>query len=287
MRPERANAAYAAIFRSAILLGPPLAGLLIAALGTSVVFWIDAATFAVSALLVGLAAPAADTNTVETGARSYLADLRAGLAFLRREKVLQALMVVPTVFDTLLNPLVAVLLPVYLSRTYGSATTFGFVLGALGGGQLLGTLAYGAAAPRLSRHRTLMFAYSGVAAATLAIAALPPLPLLIGAVFISGVVMGPVGPLMQTVFQERTPRELLARVLGASAAVRLAALPLGMVGAGYAIEGVGIQACALVIAGGCGAAALWGLASRSLNEVDSDRADIQRHDDAKTREREA
>lgn len=49
---ERANATLQAIQRGARLLGAPLAGFLIAFLQTSAVLWLDAASFACSALLL-------------------------------------------------------------------------------------------------------------------------------------------------------------------------------------------------------------------------------------------
>jgi MFS family permease len=55
---ERANSFDTAIPRLAQFLGPPLAGLLIVALGATGVLWLDAATFAFSAALVAAAVPA-------------------------------------------------------------------------------------------------------------------------------------------------------------------------------------------------------------------------------------
>src|SRR5262245_56487269 len=59
VRLERVNGAFEAIQHLALLLGPPLAGILIVWLGASNVLWIDAATFAASAAIVTLAIPTA------------------------------------------------------------------------------------------------------------------------------------------------------------------------------------------------------------------------------------
>lgn len=57
MQLERANAIYSGTYRAAGLLGPPVAGILIALLGASNALWIDAATFAVSAGIIAAFVP--------------------------------------------------------------------------------------------------------------------------------------------------------------------------------------------------------------------------------------
>src|SRR5260221_4016841 len=53
----RANAASDGIRRVSTFIGAPLAGILIAILGTSNLLWLDAISFAISAALIGLAVP--------------------------------------------------------------------------------------------------------------------------------------------------------------------------------------------------------------------------------------
>jgi hypothetical protein len=84
MRIERANAAFQGIQHPSFLVGPPLAGLLIASFTPSNVLWIDAATFVVSAGLVAALVPAVaprlDTVAAELRrAGGYPAELAEGL----------------------------------------------------------------------------------------------------------------------------------------------------------------------------------------------------------------
>src|SRR5215469_9859823 len=58
MRLERVSAAKDSVTRLSRFIGAPLAGVLIAVVATNSLLWIDAATFAVSALAIGLAVPA-------------------------------------------------------------------------------------------------------------------------------------------------------------------------------------------------------------------------------------
>ena len=88
---ERANGADRAIVRLGQVVGPILGGILIAAIGAANVLFVDAASFAVSAIAVAIGVPAA-ANRAESaqaqGGRSYLAELREGLRFVRAHTVL-------------------------------------------------------------------------------------------------------------------------------------------------------------------------------------------------------
>ncbi|MDP9473621.1 MAG: MFS transporter, partial [Chloroflexota bacterium] len=118
MRLEQANAFSQTIQGLSSLLGPPLAGFLIVAMGTSTVLWLEATSFAVSALLVALAVPAPSAKTVPVG--SYFDDVREGWRFLWADRLLRAIALTSTVINFLLAPLFAVVLPVYADRVFGS-----------------------------------------------------------------------------------------------------------------------------------------------------------------------
>lgn len=248
VRLERVNAASVAVFRGSILAGPPLAGALIAAYGPTVAFWIDAASFACSALLVGAGVPALLAPRPPGGTR-YLADLRRGLEVIRGDRLLRSLLITPALLDTLLNPLFMVVLPVYLKRMAG-ALDFGLLLAALGGGQLLGTLLYGAVLYRRDPYTLAVGGFLGVALVIAPVALLPPLPLLLGLVFLAGLLMGPIAPIFQTASQRRAPPAMLARISGTSQGLRLMLLPPAMAIVGLAVERYGVQPCAVGIAAG-------------------------------------
>jgi hypothetical protein len=81
---ERANAADRAIARLAQVVGPLLAGGLIALLGAANMLFVDAGTFVASAALVAVGVPSAASARVEaeapgTGRAGYLPELPDGL----------------------------------------------------------------------------------------------------------------------------------------------------------------------------------------------------------------
>src|SRR5258707_10274271 len=94
IRLQRAQSLRPSIQRGAMLLGAPIAGVLIAVLGTSRLLWLHAATLAVFALLVGFAvrapAPQPAAQAAQPSSR-YLADLRAGLRYIFGEPVVRVI----------------------------------------------------------------------------------------------------------------------------------------------------------------------------------------------------
>ncbi|MDH4136425.1 MAG: MFS transporter, partial [Anaerolineae bacterium] len=76
VRLEQANAAQQTVQRAATLIGPAIAGVLIAWLGTSNVLWLDAATFAISAGLFALAVPSRQAKLISQA--RYFDQLRMG-----------------------------------------------------------------------------------------------------------------------------------------------------------------------------------------------------------------
>jgi MFS family permease len=253
MPVERANSAYQAIERASFLVGPPLAGVLIALLGTSNVLLLDAATFAVSAAAIAVAVPRPVRTFAERTSGGYLAELFEGLSFVRRDALILSIVVVAAVLNALDSPVFSVVLPVYADTNFGSAVALGTMIGGFGAGSLVGAVLFGAVGHRLPRRATLIAGWVLVGLPFWALAAEPSLPLSVAALFVSGLAAGPLNPIIFTVVQERTPEEMRGRVIGALWAAALAATPLGMA-AGFALELVGLRlllmgiaACYLVV----------------------------------------
>lgn len=239
-RLERVNALYEGMQYLSFLLGPPLAGLLIAAIGTANVLWLDAVTFAVSAALVALAIPAVAGGTAGAAGGKYLDELAAGLRFLWRDRLLFTLAVGLAITNFLGNPAWLVVLPVYVKETFNSATVLGLLNAAFGAGSLLGAAVYGAIGHRLPRRATWIagFATAALPFAVLALtAALPPI---VAATVASAIVGGPLNPLLVTIRHERIPAALRGRVFSTFSAITAVASPLGMLLAGNIIEWFGL-----------------------------------------------
>ncbi len=246
MRLERANAVSQTIQGLSGLIGPPLVGFLIVAMGTGNVLWLDAASFAVSALMVAVAVPVSEAKRGPTG--RYLDDIREGLRYLWSDRLLRSVALTATMVNFLVAPLFSVVLPVYADRVFGSARDLGVMLAGFGVGALVSSSAYGAIGHRASRRWALIGGFVLLGLPMWVLATLPGLPVAMAALGVAGLAAGGINPLVLTVLQERVPAELRGRALGTLMAMALAATPLGMLLAGSLVAALGVAGVLLAIA---------------------------------------
>ncbi len=154
---ERANASVQAVARGARLLGAPLAGGLIAVLGSSQVLWIDGATFFASAAIIARVLPRR-VMTVEPRKR-YRDEISTGLRFIWNDRLLRSIVGTVAITNLFESPIFAVILPVYVQQGLGSAVSLGVLIASVGGGALVGALVFGALGPRLPRRLTFVGAF--------------------------------------------------------------------------------------------------------------------------------
>lgn len=243
MTRERVNSVDRATVRFGSLVGPLVAGLLIPFIGAPNVLLVDAGTFLVSAALIAVGVPGRFNRArdAEPAVRSdYGAELRAGLRFVVRSHLLLSMVLIATIGNALDKPLTTVVAPVYAREVFDSAAALGLMVGAFGGGALVGTLAFGAIGRRWPRRLTFLCCF--VASPLVGFGALaltPPLPVVVAAVFLAGLLAGPINPIYETVIQEHTPPEMLGRVFGTIQALAFALIPVGSVLAGVSIQRFG------------------------------------------------
>jgi MFS family permease len=188
----------------------------------------------VAQVAVGVPSGAGGGGEVASVARKggYLTGLTEGLRFIRASTVLLSVVLVATIGNSLDKPLMYVIAPVYADEIYGSPESLGLMIGAFGGGALIGTLLYGVVGKRLPRRLTAI----GFGA----FAATPPLVAVLIAAAVAGVIAGPINPIFETVVQEKTPPEMLGRVFGTLTALAYLGIPIGSVLAGICVEAFGL-----------------------------------------------
>ncbi|MET8012268.1 MFS transporter [Streptomyces sp. NPDC005271] len=252
---SRAASFYDGASRGARMLGAALGGVLIALLGPPSVLLLDAATFAVSALLIaaglrGLPAAAPRKGASPVSARAYRAELREGYAFLLRHRLLLAIVLMIMVTNGLDQGFSSVLLPVHAERHLGGSVQLGLVTALFGGGALAGALLYGAVGDRFPRRTVFAVSFLLCGLPRFAVAAfVPGVPPLAVTMAVSGVAAGMLNPILTTVTYEAVPDELRSRVTGAITAGVWAVMPLGGLVAGGLVEGAGMTAAFLVMGG--------------------------------------
>lgn len=249
---ERANAIYQIMSRFAGLLGPPLAGLLIAILGASNVLWIDAVTFGASALIVAAGvprlAPAKVAEEEEAPPSRYLQEVAEGFRFIRRERLVSWMVITMSVGSLIAEPLYAVILPVYANQVFGSAVDLGLMFAALAAGSLAGNGLYIAFGTRIPRRPMMIGGFAIRALSFWVLVTMPSLEVIAAAIFFNALFLEPVNPLYMTIMQERVPARMRGRVFGASMAIAMSTLPLGMIGYGYLLEATSLQTTLILLA---------------------------------------
>ena len=205
----------------AYIVGPALAGVLLASFSPGLLLLLDAASFAI----LGGAAWLTRTDAGATGGPVDMQAAESGFRLLRRRDLL-SLTAVTWVFFFLYGP-VEVALPVYVAHDLGASaqllaaywTAFG--VGAFASNVLTGALRAG----NMRRIALLIVAGWGACLLPFAVA---PIPVTLLFFAIGGVVYGPFVPLTYALFQSATATENLPAVLAARSALIMLSTPLGM-----------------------------------------------------------
>jgi MFS family permease len=245
---QAGNAINSAAVQAGSIVGPVLGGLLVALAGPAPAFAADAASFAVSALTLALIRPRAlaTATTSETTPADPAPDdtSSAGTStdgiwsLLRRARVLQVLLVVTLAANLGLGGTSEIALPSLAHVRFG-AGGYGALLGCLGTGAVIGTLA---AAGCGKVGRPALLAWWCFATATVFIALLPflgGLPGAAAACFIFGGMNGLGNVIMLTLVQQWAPPRLLGRVMSMVMLCGLASFPLSVALSGLLVRHLG------------------------------------------------
>jgi MFS family permease len=248
---ERAAGLNSGANRAALLLGAPLAGVLVTLFGSPAVVAIDSGTFAVAAIIAAIWVRVPEPSTVEAlGVRRYLRDLGEGLRFVRGDRLLLGIITMVAVTNLLDQGLAEVMVPVWARDEVGSATALGLISGVGGGGAVLGSLLGAWLAPELPRRMTFAVSYVLSGAPRFAVLALSDSLVLILAVwFVAEVFSGTLNPVIGAAAYVRIPPELRARVLGVLRSTAWLGLPFGALAGGYLTEACGLHTALWVFGG--------------------------------------
>lgn len=245
MRLERANAWNDGSRRGANFFGAPLAGMLIAVIGTSNLLWLDAASFAFSALLIGLAvpslAPQRGVDAPGKSPRGYFAALGEGLRFIRLDGVILTIILVVMVTNMVDDAYSSVVAPAYVMSTFHSAVPLGMMISVFGGMAFLGAAIFGVVGHRFPRRLTFGIGFIIGGALRFWVLLFAALPLILGWYALAGLAIGPINSLLSTTFQERIPPTMRARTYGLLDASTMGAMPLGTFASGFVVTWLGLR----------------------------------------------
>jgi MFS family permease len=257
---ERANAVSTTSEHLGYLIGAPLAGVLIAALGAPGALWADAGSFAVSAGLVALLVPAVRAAREPAG-------LLDGVRVVLGRPRLRAMFTIWTVGAFLIAPLSGLILPVYADRRLGGAGALAAAVTVFGAGGLAGTVAFGGYGRRLPRRPFFVAMWTVYPVLTGALILLPPFWPLLALLFVVGFTVGAYDPFEVTIHQELVPAPLRARAFAVLLASEMAVVPLAMLLYGLLMDAAGLRAALVFLAAGNVLLGLYAIANRATRDL--------------------
>jgi MFS family permease len=221
---DTANMLWSLSLNLSLVIGPAVAGLLVASFGGPSVLFIDAVTFAVMAL-VAITIPNVERS--KSSLQALLTE-RFGLRQLWDMKIVRYTTLLSLVFFFSYGPLEAAM-PVYSDVILQTdARGYGLLWSALAVGALIGTLS----STMLSKWMSLRIALPLIAllwgASLLPMAFTNKLWLACGFLFLGGIMWGPYTPMETTLLQRNVPKEQLGRVIGARSTLLTGGSPLGL-----------------------------------------------------------
>jgi MFS family permease len=239
MRLERVNGIHEAVWGLAFLVGPAVGAALIATVGVESAFWVMAAGFIASALLLGLVhVPGAGRPHVDQRPE-FWAGTVDGLRLVFADAPLRAIVLLSTGIVTVAYPVMGIVLPVIYQGS-DDPVGLGAVVMAFSLGGVVGALLYGSFGHHSHPRRAFAIAMWGSALTVTAFALWPQTGVMIGAALVGGILLGPMNPVINLALQRRTPESARGRAMGVVVALAYGAYPIGYVTAGLLVERFGV-----------------------------------------------
>jgi MFS family permease len=262
-----ANALYTGFVQAGSMIGPAIGGILVAAAGPAPAFAVDAGSYLVSAACLTLLGRAAAARA-RPAPRQPAAEPFAGNVWtlLRRERILQIVLVVSVAANFAVTGTTEVMLPALTHAHYG-ADGFGAVLSCVAVASIVGALVVARAGDRLARA-WLIAAVFQVAAVAIAVAPfLGGLPGLTAGLAVFGLALGVDNAIWGTLIQRWAPPELLGRVWGVLMLASVGSFPLATLAAGVLTRHLGPVPVFPVAGGLLALSYLFGLSSRKFRDL--------------------
>jgi MFS family permease len=244
-RLQEANALLGLSRSAAFIVGPALAGVIVAAWNPGGAFAVDACTFVVSVLSLAMLR-IRWVQPVER--KSFLEDLAGGWRELRSRTWLWVIIVWATTYLCLVVAPVMVLGPVIAKDSLGGARAWGAILAFSAVGSLCGAglaLRWRPLRPMLACCLLVLLG----APTPLLLALEQPAAAIAAAQFAGGLAMGFFMAVWQTTLQQHIPPDKLSRVSAYDWMGSLAFFPIGLALTGPVASVIGIRATLLVSAG--------------------------------------
>ncbi|HEV7809553.1 MAG TPA: MFS transporter [Candidatus Limnocylindrales bacterium] len=234
----RANGIFETVYSAGYIVGPSIAGLLAAVIGPGLTLGIDAISFALSSLGLFLVQRSLRAP-VDRPRTRIIDDIREGIQYIVHHPLLRSAILLWGISSIVTAPIVAAL-AFRVTRDLGlSSTILGVVLTAYGVGTVAGSLG----ATRLGRRANvavvLLVGEIATGLALVGVAALDPVPIIVGLAIVAGVAQSLVLVTYITLRTAHSPDHLLGRIGSTARVISLGLQPVGMLVGGVLIDAIG------------------------------------------------
>ena len=230
------------------VIGPALAGALVAAFGPNVCYAFDAFSFLASASLIGSVAIIRPPQPAKSGTESpnslvygILVEMGEGIRFIVHHAALSfvVLAMAAGLFTIgCFGPLIAIFVREWL---HASAGVFGVVSAMIGIGMLVGTPAVRRLSGRLSDTTLVLGGLAGIGVGALILGALPFVAATMVATFTLGFTFTGIIVPAQTLMQRETPHALMGRISSTVMSIVFFGQLLGLILSGVLAQVLGVR----------------------------------------------
>ncbi len=241
-------------FNGARVVGPSIAGLLIAAVGLAWCYFLNAVSYL--AVIWGLLAMRLPPYVPPERRGDSMEQFREGARFVRHDRRVFALVLLMAAISIFGFPFL-VLMPVFARDVlHVGATGLGFMMAATGVGAVVAALALAAFGPRVRKGTLLVWTGPVFGASLVLFAVTRWFPAVLAILAVSGGAMILNNAVTNTLIQTLVPDSLRGRVMGFYAFVFLGMAPFGAFQAGWLAERLGAPASVLIGGALCALASL-------------------------------
>ena len=252
---SNAIAINSSMANGARLIGPAIAGLVIAAVGEGWCFFMDGVSyFAVIASLLLMRIKPTDIRRNTGG---MLEEVREGWDYVRTFRPIRTILLLFALI-TLMGYSYPVLLPIFASQVlHGGATTLGWLTGASGIGALVSALSLAVRKSVIGLTRMIQIATALLGGALILFGLSHTLWLSLGLMIFVGFGLVQVAAVSNTIIQSLVPEDKRARVMSYYTMAFFGAAPFGSLLAGTLAQRIGAPHTVMVTGAFCIAGSLW------------------------------
>jgi predicted MFS family arabinose efflux permease len=234
----RGNGILETAFSASFVLGPAIAGFLVASIGAGPTLALDAASFGISSIGLLLIGREMKAPTDRPPSR-IVDDIREGVVHVARHPVLRSLILFFATATTVLGPVAAAMTFRIVRDLRESPAAFGLTLTGLGVGLILGALVAARLGEGTNVQRVLLVAVLVMGAPLIVAAVVPSLPAIVALTALSGAGEAALVVVYVSVRAANSPEALVGRIASTGRVATLGLSPIGFLVGGILIDALG------------------------------------------------